>query len=36
MVYSDSLKGDNIFDKFFANWYVGVFKFNTMTGLTGS
>ena len=35
MVYSDSLKGDNIFHKYFANWYVAVFKFDTM-GLIGS
>ena len=35
MVYSDSLKGDNIFDKCFANWYVAVFKFDTI-GLIGS
>ena len=30
MVYSDSLKRDNIFDKCFANWYVAVFKFDTI------
>ena len=35
MVYSDSLKGDNIFDKCFANCYVVVFKFDTI-GLIGS
>ena len=35
MVDSDSLKGDNIFDKCFANWYVAVFKFDAL-GLTGS
>ena len=28
MVYSDYLKGDSIFDKCFANWYVAVFKFD--------
>ena len=35
MVYSDSLKGDNSFDKCFANWYVAVFKLDTI-GLIGS
>ena len=35
MVYSDSLKGDNIFDKCFVNWQVPVFKFDTI-GLIGS
>ena len=35
MMYSDSLKVDNIFDKSFANCYVGVFKFNAK-GLLGS
>ena len=35
MVCSDSLKGDNIFDKCFANWYAAVFKFDTI-GLIGS
>ena len=35
MVYSDSLKGDNIFDKCFASCYVAAFKFDTI-GLIGS
>ena len=35
MVCSDSLKGDNIFEKCFANWYVAVFKFDAI-GLIGS
>ena len=35
MVYSDSLKGDNTFDKCFASWYVAVFKFDTI-GMIGS
>ena len=35
MVYSDYLKGDNIFDNCFDNWYVAVFKFDTI-GLFGS
>ena len=30
MVYSDSLKSDNSFDKCFANWYVAVLKFGTI------
>ena len=30
MVYSDYLKGDSIFDKCFANWYVAAFKFDTI------
>ena len=30
MVYSDYLKDDSIFDKCFANWYVAVFKFDTI------
>ena len=35
MVYSDHLKGNSIFDKCFGNWYVAVFKFDTI-GLIGS
>ena len=34
MVFSDSLKGGNIFEKCSANWYVAVFKFDTI-GLIG-
>ena len=30
MVYSDSLKANNIFDKCVANWYVAAFKFDTI------
>ena len=35
LVYSDSLKGDNNFDKCYADWYVAVFKFDII-GLIGS
>ena len=35
MMYSDSFKGDNIFDRCFASWYVAVFKFDAI-GLIGS